>query len=83
MSEKKTRKRAMPKPDGPPGWAMTIANDLICKLEGYGDLSLIADIEKIARVIETQHRLGWKDGYAKGQVAVVEFMAAMVGKDLK
>lgn len=78
-------KRERPKPttDGPPGWAMTIAYDLVAKLEGYGDLSLCRDVERIAHTIETQYRLAWKDGYAKGQVAVVEFMAAMVKKKLK
>lgn len=70
--------RPSPKPDGPPGWAMTIAFDLIAKLEGYGDLSLIRDAERIAQAVETQYRLGFKKGQEAGAKGIVEFMGAVV-----
>ncbi len=74
----KSMPRPKPDPAGPPPWAMTIAFDLIAKLEGYGDLALIRDAERIGHAIETQWRLGFKDGQHKGAKSIVEFMAAVV-----
>lgn len=67
-----------PKTDGPAPWAMTIAHDLIAKLEGYGDLSLIRDAERIAHALEYQYRDGFKRGQEAGARSTVEFMAAVV-----
>lgn len=65
-------------PDAPPAWAMTIAHDLVAKLEGYGDLSLIRDAERIAHALEYQYRDGFKRGQEAGARSTVEFMAAVV-----
>lgn len=66
------------RPDGPPGWAMTAAYDLIAKLEGYGDLTLTRDAERIAYALEHQWRDGYAGGRKTGEKGIVDFMAALV-----
>ena len=67
-----------PSDRSPAPWAMTIAHDLVAKLDGYGDLSLIRDAERIAHALEYQYRDGFKRGQEAGAKSTVEFMAAVV-----
>ena len=74
----KSLHRPKPRPDGPPPWAMTLAQDLIAKMDGYGDLSLIADAERLAYALEYQWRDGYRRGRSSGETGIVEFMSALV-----
>ena len=70
--------RRKPRPDCPPAWAMTLAQDLIAKMDGYGDLSLIADAEMLAYALEYQWRDGYRKGRTSGETGIVEFVSALV-----